>query len=47
MITTCTPKMRGEAVPSLTQWGLVGLVVLMLAAGAMVIVRRRRATANV
>jgi len=33
-------------VPSLTQWGIIGLVLLMLAAGAMVIVRRRRAPVN-
>jgi hypothetical protein len=33
-------------VPSLTQWGIIGLVLLMLAAGAMVIVRRRRAMAR-
>ena len=37
--TQCDP------IPSLTEWGMVGLVVLMLAAGTMVIVRRRRATA--
>jgi len=33
-------------VPSLTQWGIIGLVLLMLAAGAMVIVRQRRAPVN-
>ena len=32
-----------RAVPSLTQWGMIGLGVLILGAGAMVIVRRRRA----
>jgi hypothetical protein len=33
-------------VPSLTQWGIFALVALMLAAGAIVIVRRRRAVVN-
>jgi len=37
---------RECALPSLTQWGMIALVVLMLAAGAMVIVRRRRAVAR-
>jgi len=31
------------SVPSLTQWGMIVLGILILAAGAMVIVRRRRA----
>ena len=46
MITTCTPKMRGTELPSLTQWGMIALVLLILAAGAMVIRQRRRTMAR-
>ncbi len=45
VVVDCTILRQLGAVPSLTEWGMIALVVLMLAAGVLII-RRRRAMAR-